>query len=394
MKLPNELEDKYVREVLYNYSLENLPKEQWKPIEGFENYEISNYGRVKSLSRLSHISLGVEHWVSEKIRKLLFTKQYNNYLKADVYNVHCGLSLEGRKYTRSVARLVYYHFVEKFDIDDRSIIISYKDNNVFHKHSSNLEKISASERRLKIFRHNRARNVYVDYLQAVSQYTAEGEFIAHFESIYDVEEKLGIACESIMDVINKNILTSGTFRWFLRGNPPKQEDFYMVKTADVLNDLLNKHLWEKLGKPIIDKDSPPSCFNLSVIDLPGEYWVPIPILGFESRFVLSNKGRVKRLSGWISSGRIMFLQEKILSQKLIINSEKTYSLSCTLSSERKYVRVVISKLLYCCFVEKFDLSDRNLMVVNESDPLWDIDISKLSLHPANYVLKKKYKIED
>ncbi|WP_435522976.1 NUMOD4 domain-containing protein [Chryseobacterium indoltheticum] len=65
------------------------------------------------------------------------------------------------------------------------------------------------------------------------------------------------------------------------------------------------------------------------MDLSGEYWVPVPIAGFESRFVLSNKGRVKRLSGWISRGRIMFLQEKILSQKLIINSEKTYSLSCT-----------------------------------------------------------------
>ena len=394
MKLPHELEDEYIKDVLYNHSLENLPDEQWKPIEGFENYEISNYGRVKSLSRLSHITLGVEHWVSEKIRKLLFTKQYNNYLKADVYNVYCGLSLEGRNYTRAVGRLVYYHFVEKFDIDDRSIVTSYKDNNVFHKHSSNLEKISSSERRLKIFRQNRARNVHVDYLRPVNQYTAEGEFIANFESIYAVEEKLGIACESIMDVINKIILTSGTFRWFLRDNPPKKEDFYMVKTADILNGLLNKYLWEKLGKPIIDKDNPPPCFNLSVMDLPGEYWVPVPIPGFESRFVLSNKGRVKRLSGWISIGRIMFLQEKILSQKLIINSKKMYSLSCTLNNEGKYVRIVISKLLYCCFVEKFDLSDRNLMVVNESDPLWDIDISKLSLHPANYVLKKKYKIKD
>ena len=130
MKLPPELEDQYVKEVLYNRSLENLPGEQWKPIEGFENYEISNYGRVKSLSRLSHISLGVEHWVSEKIRKLLFTKQYNNYLKVYFYNVHCGLSLEGHKYTRSVARLVYYHFVEKFDVKDRFFMISYKDNNI------------------------------------------------------------------------------------------------------------------------------------------------------------------------------------------------------------------------------------------------------------------------
>lgn len=394
MKLPHDLEDKYVKDVLYNHSLKNLPDEQWKPIEGFENYEISNYGRVKSLSRLSHIISGVEYWIPERIRKLFFAKQYNNYLKIDVYNVYCGLSLEGRKYTRAVGRLVYYHFVEKFDINDRSIVISYKDDNVFHKHSSNLEKISASNRRLKIFRQNRARNVHVDYLQPIIQYTAEGEFISHFESMYAAEEKLGIACESILDVINKKILTSGTFRWFLRDNPPKKEDFYMIKTAGILNDSLNKYLWEKLGKPIIDKDNPPSCFNLSVIDLPGEYWVPVPISGFESRFVLSNKGRIKRLSGWISIGRTMFLQEKILSQKLIINSKKTYSLSCTLSHKGKYVQVIINKLLYYCFVEKFDLSNRNLMVVNESDPLWNVDISKLSLHPANYVLKEKYRIEN
>lgn len=394
MKLPPELEDRYVKEVLYNYSLENLPEEQWKPIEGFENYEISNYGRVKSLSRLSHISLGVEHWVSERIRKLLFTKQYNKYLKEYVYNVHCGLSLDGGKYTRSVARLVYYHFVEKFDIEDRSFMIGYKDNNVFNKHSSNLERISVREKRLSTFRRDRSRNVHVDYMKPVSQYTVEGEFIASFENMYAVEKKLGIACESIMDVINKNILTSGTFRWFLRDNPPEKEDFYMVKTSDISNGLLNKYLWEKLGKPKIDKKNPPPCFNLSVKDIHEEYWVPVPISGFESRFVISNKGRVKRLSGWISKGRTMFLQEKIVSQRLIFNSEKTYSLSCTLSNEGKYVRVVVSKLLYCCFVEKFDLSDRNLMVVNESDPLWDIDISKLSLHPANYVLKEKYKIED
>jgi hypothetical protein len=83
MKLPPELEDGYVNEVLYNYSLENLPNEQWKSIEGFENYEISNYGRVKSLGRLSHISIGTEHYFNEKILKLHFTRQHNKYLKKD-----------------------------------------------------------------------------------------------------------------------------------------------------------------------------------------------------------------------------------------------------------------------------------------------------------------------
>ncbi len=394
MKLPPELEDEYVKEVLYNYCLENLPDEQWKSIEGFENYEISNYGRVKSLSRLSHTLMGIEHWVTEKIRKLHFTKQYNNYLKTDIYNVHCGLSVDGRKYTRSVARLVYFHFVEKFNVEDRSFVISYKDENVFNKHSSNLEKISVKEKRLITFRQDRSRNVHVDYMKPVSQYNVQGEFVANFESIYSAEEKLGVACESIMDVINKINLTAGRFRWFLQDNPPREEDFYMVQSSDTLDVSLNTYLWEKLGKPVIDKDNPPACFNLSTKDLPGEYWVPVPISGFESQFVLSNKGRVKRLNGWISKGKLAFLQEKILSQKLIINNAKTYSLSCTLSNEGKYVRVVMSKLLYCCFVKEFDLSDRNLMVVNESDPLWDIDISKLSLHSANYVLKEKYRNYD
>jgi hypothetical protein len=51
MKMPVELEDQYVKEVLSNLSLENLPHEEWKLIEGFENYAISNYGRVKNLER-------------------------------------------------------------------------------------------------------------------------------------------------------------------------------------------------------------------------------------------------------------------------------------------------------------------------------------------------------
>ncbi|WBV56481.1 NUMOD4 domain-containing protein [Chryseobacterium daecheongense] len=389
MKPLNILENKYLNEVLKNYSLDNLLDEQWSPIEGFENYEISNYGRVKSLRRISHISFEREHWISEKIKKLIITKQYNNYLKTNIYNIQCGLSLNGRKYTRSVARLVYYHFVEKFDIKDRSFIISYKDNNVFNKHCNNLEKISVKDKRLTTFRQNRAKNAHVDYMRPVNQYTVEGDFIASYESIYDVEKKLGISCEGILDVVNKKILTSGTFRWFLQDSPPQKKDFCMVQNSDHVNGIFNNYLWQRLDMPIIDKNNPPPCLNLDIKDLPGEFWVPVPIPGFESRFVISNKGRLKRLSSWISNKKLVFLQEKILFQRLIVNGKKSISLSCTLSNEGKYVRIIISKLLYYCFVDKFDLSNRNLMVVNESNPQWEIDISKLTLHSANYVLKKR-----
>ena len=42
MKLPCEFEDQYVKEVLYNTSLTDLPDEEWKLIDDFENYAISN----------------------------------------------------------------------------------------------------------------------------------------------------------------------------------------------------------------------------------------------------------------------------------------------------------------------------------------------------------------
>lgn len=51
MKLPTDIDDKYLKEVLLNLSIEDLPDEEWKVIEGFENYTISNYGRIKSLER-------------------------------------------------------------------------------------------------------------------------------------------------------------------------------------------------------------------------------------------------------------------------------------------------------------------------------------------------------
>ena len=113
MKLPCEFEDQYVKEVLYNTSLTDLPDEEWKLIDDFENYAISNYGRLKSLERWTFLpgkKKGKKE--PEMIMKLTFVKQFNQYLQSNFYQVHCTLSSEGENYRKSVARLVYYHFIE------------------------------------------------------------------------------------------------------------------------------------------------------------------------------------------------------------------------------------------------------------------------------------------
>jgi len=49
MNLPPEIKDKYARDALCNTSLQNLPEEKWKLVEGFKNYAISNYEKLEIL---------------------------------------------------------------------------------------------------------------------------------------------------------------------------------------------------------------------------------------------------------------------------------------------------------------------------------------------------------
>jgi hypothetical protein len=390
MKLLPEIEDQYLKDVLLNFSLKDLPGEEWKLIEDFENYAISCYGRVKSLERWTLLpgkKKGKKE--PEMIMKLIFVKHHNKYLQNNFYQVHCTLSSEGKKYRKSVARLVFYHFVERFDFEDRNILISCKDDNRLHLHWSNLEKISVSESRYKTFSLNRARNRNAIYLQPVVQYTVEGGLVSDFENMYDAEEAVGVGCESIMDAVHGDFLTAGGFRWFLQSQPPQEKDFVVIHQSKNSDKILNTSLWNNLGKPAIDENNPPACINLSLEDLPEEHWKPIP--GFENRFAISDKGRVKRLSGWTSTGRKVFLKEQILSQYTDYRAGKTFSLHCLLRHNKKNTYKSITKLMYHCFVETFDMDDRRLLIINKSEPSWNIDLSKLQLLPVYPVLKGKEK---
>jgi hypothetical protein len=387
MKIPAHLEDPYVKEVLYNTSLEDLPGEKWKEIENFGNYKISNYGRIKSLERWVILSNGREQKRPELIMKLTFQPFFNNHLHRKFYNIHCSLASEGKKYHRSVPRLVYYHFIEKFDLDDDSIVISYKDDNRFHIHSRNLEKLSVSQAHFKRFRTDRAKNHRSDYSQAVSQYTVEGELVNTFESINQAKDILGIGCRNIFTVISKKGLTAGGFRWFLKDYSPTKEDF-IPETKEEPDRLLNRALWEKLGRPPIDEMNPPACMNISLKDLPGEKWKPLK--GLERQFAISNKGRIKRLNSWTQATGKTFLREHIVSLLLDVQPKnKSYYIYARLNHNGKRPRITVTRLLYYSFVEPFDMEDKTLFVVNGNEHQWNLDIAKLSLQSIHSVFNNK-----
>ncbi|WP_288377289.1 NUMOD4 domain-containing protein [uncultured Chryseobacterium sp.] len=70
MSIPLEMQDQYAKNVLCNTSLKNLHNEEWKEIEEFDNYMISNYGRIKSVERWANPLNGRKFKLSERIMKL------------------------------------------------------------------------------------------------------------------------------------------------------------------------------------------------------------------------------------------------------------------------------------------------------------------------------------
>ncbi len=123
-------------------------KEEWKDIEGYEGiYKVSNYGRVKSLSRDIYY---------QKNGKMTSIFKKGRFLKPktdkDGYKELCMTSYEGvRKYKR-VHRIVAEAFLEETDIDTAVIdhIDNTKDNNIWY----NLQWMTSTQNTIKYYSEN------------------------------------------------------------------------------------------------------------------------------------------------------------------------------------------------------------------------------------------------
>jgi hypothetical protein len=107
--------------------------EIWKDINDFEGlYQISNFGRVKSLSKKLKNRFG---YYKSKEKILNCNIGYGGYRFQK-------LCLNRTEKTFAVHRLVAIHFLEKIDGSD---IVNHKDLNKTNNHYSNLEWCTAKE---------------------------------------------------------------------------------------------------------------------------------------------------------------------------------------------------------------------------------------------------------
>ena len=179
----NQQAQKLSKEKRRQEQMRAIPDEQWKDIVGYEGeYQISNYGRVKSFK------MGKPHIMS------LVLQTSSNY--------YCiGLCKNGKKIKYSVDRLVAQAFVEN---PNNYIEVNHIDEDTLNNYYKNLEWCSHAQ--------NVQHSIYRQSIP-VLQYDLEDNFIAEYPSIAEAARQTNATRCGIYNIFRGKQKTAGGYKW-------------------------------------------------------------------------------------------------------------------------------------------------------------------------------------
>lgn len=118
-------------------------QEIWKDIKGFEGYQVSNLGNVRTYNKVTYTKRhGVRHWES----RILKQKWSKATCRKDRYDARIILWKNGKPYTFLVARLVATAFLGESDLT-----INHIDGDTTNNKVTNLEWVTLKENIIKGF---------------------------------------------------------------------------------------------------------------------------------------------------------------------------------------------------------------------------------------------------
>lgn len=160
-------------------------KEIWKDINGYEHlYQISNFGRVKSLERKVYWGCNYKTCRNEKERLLNYIKDKNGYLR-------CSLHKDGKQRNYSVHRLVAETFIPNLEGKPE---VNHIDGNKKNNRVTNLEWVTSQENQIHAFKmglQKIRRGKDSSSAKAIIQYDYNGNLIKEHASISDALKFIG-----------------------------------------------------------------------------------------------------------------------------------------------------------------------------------------------------------
>ena len=182
-----------------------MDKEIWKDIRESEGlYQVSNFGRVKSLKRKVYAGRGKTRWQYEKIMS-------GNKTNGNGYKI-VSLAKDGKSKNKYIHRLVAEAFLEN---PNNYPCINHKDENRGNNNVDNLEfctyKYNVTYNKAHIKRGLRLRNNKGS--KKIYQLNEKNEIINEFPSIKEASRQLKISHQAISDCLRGMQKHSAGYKW-------------------------------------------------------------------------------------------------------------------------------------------------------------------------------------
>ncbi len=198
-------------------------KEIWKNIIGYEGlYQVSNYGRIKSLKRT--INLKNNYSKRKNILKTFINHGY----------IQIGLCKNGKCVTKKVHRIVAEAFITN---PYNKPCVNHIDGNKENNCVNNLEWCSYKENSIhyvKNFSKDRYSNIKS---KKVYQYDINNTFIREWKSVQEIHKELNISKSSIYLCCLNKLNSAGGFIWKYYFIEATTSNFENWKNIDGYNNL-------------------------------------------------------------------------------------------------------------------------------------------------------------
>jgi NUMOD4 motif/NUMOD1 domain len=209
--------------------LNDLPTEKWKWIPWLVGYyRISNFGRVRRESFEITMSNGYRRMVQEKIMAPELQKVPNHYVGDLVYSLRARVLREGIDYSIAIARVTFYCFKRKFDLENKDLMVLTLDGDGRNIRPDNLTLVNTSQKQQRIFDRKRSKKPIIysydefkkglktsanSNCRQVTQYSMEGEQLKTYLSIKAAAVALKLSESGINSALKDRQISSGGFVW-------------------------------------------------------------------------------------------------------------------------------------------------------------------------------------